>query len=68
MSSPAASAPPQASPQGHVDHRMRATGSGYAGGPTATSAKGPPPDLKSGDVAPPAPPPKHHVGRVDFKL
>jgi hypothetical protein len=68
MSSPAATATPPMSPQGTVDHRMRATGSGYAGGPTATTAKGPPPDLKAGNVAPPVPPPTHHVGRIDFKL
>jgi hypothetical protein len=58
---------PQVVPQGHADHRMRATGSGYAGGPTATSAKGPPADLATGHVAPPQPPPKHAVGPLDFK-
>jgi len=58
----------QVAPQGHVDNRMRATGSGYAGGPTATTPKGPPADLGAGKVAPPAPPPKHAVGRMDFKV
>ena len=40
-------------PQGRVDHRMRAPGSGYHGGPTATSGKGPPQDLGAGRTAPP---------------
>jgi len=58
----------QVVPQGSADHRMRATGSGYAGGPTATSAKGPPADLGAGQVAPPKPPPKHAVGPLNFKV
>ena len=49
---------PPVTPQGTVDHRMRAPGSGYAGGPTATSAKGPPQDLNAGHVDAPKPPPK----------
>jgi hypothetical protein len=57
----------QVVPQGTVDNRMRATGSGYAGGPTATTARGVPADLDAGHVAPPQPLPKHAVGRLDFK-
>ncbi len=45
-------------PQGTVDNRMRPPGSGYAGGPTATSAKGPPQDLNAGHTEAPKPPPK----------
>ena len=56
-----------ASPQGNVDHRMRATGSGYAGGPTATSAKGPPQDLNAGRVAPPKPT-SHQGHNVNLKV
>jgi hypothetical protein len=58
----------QVVPQGTVDNRMRATGSGYAGGPTATTGKGVPADLAAGHVAPPQPPPKHAVGRLDFRI
>jgi hypothetical protein len=39
-------------PQGSVDHRMRAPGSGYAGGPTATTGKGVPANLDAGRVGP----------------
>lgn len=39
--------------QGATDHRMRTPGSGYAGGPAATTAKGPPPRKNNaGSVAP----------------
>jgi hypothetical protein len=55
------------SPQGHVDNRMRAPGSGYAGGPTATSAKGPPQDLNAGRVAPPKPT-SHQGHNVNLKV
>ena len=58
----------QVVPQGSADHRMRATGSGYAGGPTATSSKGPPADLDAGKVAPPQPVQKHAVGPLNFKV
>ncbi|MBI3515208.1 MAG: hypothetical protein HY060_14280 [Proteobacteria bacterium] len=51
--------------QGNVDHRARAPGSGYQGGPTAISGKGPPQDLGAGKVAPPKPLPKH---KVDIKV
>ena len=39
-------------PQGSVDHRMRAPGSGFAGGPTATSSKGVPANLGAGHTGP----------------
>jgi hypothetical protein len=58
----------QVVPQGSVDHRMRATGSGYAGGPTATTARGVPADLDAGHVGPPQAAVKHAVGRLDFKI
>lgn len=67
LSSAASAQAAQVVPQGTVDHRMRATGSGYAGGPTATTAKGVPADLAAGHVAPPQPPSSHPVGRLDFK-
>jgi hypothetical protein len=57
----------QASPQGNVDNRMRAPGSGYHGGPTATSAKGPPADLNAGQVAPPKPT-SHQGHNVNLKI
>ncbi len=56
---------PPVTPQGTVDHRMRAPGSGYQGGPTATSAKGPPADLNAGRTDAPKPPPPHPIkGRL----
>jgi hypothetical protein len=57
---------PQAShvrPQGTIDHRTRAPGSGYQGGPTATSSQGPPANIGAGHLEPPKPPPTKHVGR-----
>jgi hypothetical protein len=68
MSNSVASPPPQVEIQGSVDHRMRATGSGYAGGPTATTAKGVPADLDAGHVSAPQPPAQHYVGRLDFRI
>lgn len=68
MSNSVATPSPQVELQGSVDHRMRATGSGYAGGPTATTAKGVPADLDAGRVGAPLPAPKHAVGRLDFKI
>jgi len=53
---------PPVTPQGTIDHRMRAPGSGYQGGPTAVTPNGPPPDLGAGRLAPPKPP-TQHVGR-----
>jgi len=35
-----------------VDHRMRTPGSGYSGGPAATTPKGPPAKLNTGHVGP----------------
>ena len=55
-------------PAGHVDHRVRAPGSGYQGGPTATSGKGPPQDLGAGKVAPPKPLPKNTAQKVNIKV
>jgi len=43
---------PAVTPQGSVDHRMRAPGSGYAGGPTAVTSKGVPANLGTGHVGP----------------
>ena len=65
VTSPTAAQAAQVVPQGHTDNRTRAPGSGYAGGPTATTSKGPPADLGTGHTAAPTPGPK--VGRMDFK-
>jgi hypothetical protein len=58
--------PPTAgqSPQGSVDHQSRAPGSGYQGGPAATTGKGPPANIGTGRVEPPAPPPKETAGKA----
>jgi hypothetical protein len=59
----------QISPSGHTDNRMRAPGTGYAGGPTATFAKGPTANLAAGKVsAPTAPTPtsKYGVGPINI--
>ena len=61
MANPVGNTPP-VTPQGTVDHRMRAPGSGYQGGPTAITPKGPPADLGTGHLEAPKPP-TQHVGR-----
>jgi len=55
----------QTSPAGHVDNRMRAPGTGYAGGPTATSPKGPSANLAAGKLSAPTGP---TPGPINFKV
>jgi hypothetical protein len=55
---------PHHAPQGSVDHRSRAPGTGYQGGPAATSAKGPPAKIGTGRVEAPTPPPKETAGKT----
>lgn len=53
-----------------VDHRMRAPGTGFAGGPAATTPKGPPPKLSTGHVGAVQTPAKHNpkfVYKLDVK-
>jgi len=55
---------PAVSPQGTVDTRMRAPGSGYQGGPTAVTAKGIPGNLGTGHTGPAQGPGNQVVSKV----
>ena len=55
-------------PHGGVDHRSRAPGAGYAGGPAATTAKGPPARKGGAGHVGPVQAPAKRQPKVVYKL